>query len=442
MRLLLLLVLFLSAGYLSGQDALYHQKWNDPAVVNRIDSDIEKYRKGDAVIEVVGRDGKPVADAKIEVHHKKHEFLFGCNLFVLGQLNTPELNGRYEKAFSHLFNFATLPFYWAELEPEPGKLRYREGSEFFWRRPPTDQLVKWCKKNDITAKGHALMYAKTKFMPDWTERENPEKFLKQGKKHMKGIAKRYKNDIAIWDVANEEMPRIRNLSQWHKVPDDYLAWCFKVAGKLFPKDVTLIYNDGINQVHNMTDEYEGLIKGLMAQGLRIEGMGIQFHTGSTIFKGTQFLPEQLFSVYDRLGKMNLPLYITEITVPSTGDNGSEKQATVAANLFRLWFSTPKMAGVTWWNLGDGTAYQNENNALGGLIDKEMNPKPAYRALDKLINHDWRTNITVNTGSDGIARFRGFHGEYTLTVKAGELTGEFPFTLKSDKKTNTVILKMK
>ena len=79
-----------------------------------------------------------------------------------------------------------------------------------------------------------------------------------------------------------------------------------------------------------------------------------------------------------------------------------------------------MAGVTWWNLGDGTAYENENKALGGLLDKDMNPKPAYQALDKLINHEWKTNLTLATDAQGKARFRGFPSASTRSqVTAGQ-----------------------
>ncbi len=142
-------------------------------------------------------------------------------------------------------------------------------------------------------------------------------------------------------------------------------------------------------------------------------------------------PRQLQEVYDRLGRLGLPLYITEITVPGTGDEGPALQAAIVAHLYRLWFSTPAMAGVTWWNLGDGTAFENENKALGGLLDKEMNPKPAYQALDRLINHDWKTRLTVKTGADGRVNFRGFHGRYSLRLTVGAETREFPFELKSN-----------
>ena len=102
----------------------YLNRWDNPAVKKRIEEGIEKNRKSDATLTVVDSEGKPVAGAELKITQQSHEFLFGCNLFVLGQLETPELNRRYEKSFTQLFNFATLPFYWGDLEPEQGKPRY------------------------------------------------------------------------------------------------------------------------------------------------------------------------------------------------------------------------------------------------------------------------------------------------------------------------------
>jgi hypothetical protein len=91
------------------------------------------------------------------------------------------------------------------------------------------------------------------------------------------------------------------------------------------------------------------------------------------------------------------------------------QAKIAEKLYRLWFSIPNMAGITWWNLGDSTAFGVENKAMGGLLDYEMNPKPAYQALDQLINHEWKTNLKFSSDSNGNVRFRGFFGKYKITV---------------------------
>ena len=62
----------------------YRKLWRDPAVNERIERNIEKYRKGDATLEVISKDGKPLSGAKIELQQTGHEFLFGCNAFVLG----------------------------------------------------------------------------------------------------------------------------------------------------------------------------------------------------------------------------------------------------------------------------------------------------------------------------------------------------------------------
>jgi GH35 family endo-1,4-beta-xylanase len=417
--------------------------WNDTAVAERIAQNIEKHRKGNATIEVVGKDGKPLANAVVEVVQQRHEFLFGCNLFVLDQLATPELNARYEKAFTNLFNFATLPFYWRELEPEQGKPRFAEDSPRIWRRPPPDRLVKWCKANGITPKGHALMYAKDKFMPDWTARNDPETFQRQSAKHMAEIAERYKRDIPIWDAVNEEIPRRIHFKEWHAVPDDYLAWCFQEAGRLFPNDVKLLINDGQLQAHYNTYDYMGMVKAMLERSVRVEGIGIQFHVSrDSVLSGKLYVPAHLQDVYTQLGRLGLPLYITEITIPGVGENGAELQASIVANYYRLWFSTPMMAGVTYWNLGDGTAYENENKVLGGLLDKDMNPKPAYRALDRLINHEWRTNLKLTTDTSGKASFRGFHGRYSLRVTVGGEKREFSFELRSKAGTSRATLTLK
>lgn len=426
MKFLLWFLLFF-VGKIAAQDSLFNKMWNDPQVVDRINLDIEQYRKGDAAIEFVDKKGNPVSNVEVEVHQQTHEFLFGCNLFVLGQLQTPELNTKYETAFANLFNFATIPFYWKELEPQEGKPRFQEGSSFIWRRPPPDQLLKWCKVHHIVPKGHALMYNRNAFMPDWTEQNNPELFLKQALTHIEGIARRYKEDIAVWDVVNEERYRTRNPETGHKVPDDYLVWCFKATNSLFSKNVQLLYNDD-TQNHDNPEEYEGYVNSIVRSGLRIDGMGLQFHlfdlgARSKFLDGTIYPVKQLLDVYDRIGKLGLPIYITEITLPGGGENGYLIQAKIVENLYRLWFSVPNMAGITWWNLGDSTAFGNENKAMGGLLDNEMNPKPAYQALDQLINREWKTNLKISSGSHGNVSFRGFYGKYRITVNHNGKTVE-------------------
>lgn len=421
----------------------YLRLWRNPELTKRIERDIEQNRKSSAEIRILGADGAPLTNATVEISQQKHEFLFGCNLFALDQLPTPELNQKYERYFTQLFNCATVPFYWGDLEVQPGKTRYAEGSPKIWRRPPPDRLVKWCEENGITPKGHALLYVKNMFMPSWTARENAEKLREQCAAHMAELAERYGRRILIWDVINEEIPRMRHPNEWPNVPEEYLAWGFKEASRLFPR-ARLLINDGTHEAHDTPGDYEALIKPLLAQGIRVEGIGMQFHLygRAGFMSGKTLKPQQLIDVYARFSRMGLPLYITEITVPGKEEHGEEQQAAIVTDLYRLWFSTPGMAGITWWNLGDGTAFQEENKALGGLLDNEMNPKAAYRELHRLINSEWKTRVTVKTDSEGRSVFRGFHGKYIAGVKTDGDAREIPFELKSGPGKTPIVLTIK
>ena len=423
--------------------AQYPSSWNDPALQKQIESNIEKYRKGDAVITVVDKKGKSVANVTIVIQQQTSEFKFGCNLFVLHQLATPELNSKYEAAFTKLFNFATIPFYWAELEPKQDSLRFAKGSVPMWRRIPPDEAVEWCKEHNIMAKGHPMLYIKNRFMPSWISRTDPETLQSLAKKRMTQLANRYGNDIAVWDVVNEDVARMKNPNAWYQAPGDYLAWAFKTADSLFPKKTTLMINDETKTSHDSTEQYVNSIEGLLQKNIRVDGIGIQFHMllVDKFLKGEVFTPAIMHNAYSTLGKFNKPLWITEITVPSNRENGWENQAAIVSNIYKLWFSEPQMKGITWWNLGDGTAFGTENNFKGGLLDSAMNPKPAYKVLDQLINHDWRTNLTLKTDANGKAGFRGFHGSYLIRTEKEKMRREIPLELKSENKQTgiTVVL---
>jgi endo-1,4-beta-xylanase len=427
----------------SGNSFAQQSPWNDPSEIKRVENNIEKYRKGDAAITILDKNGKPLQNATVIIQQQTHEFLFGSNLFVLHQLATPELNHKYETAFTHLFNFATLPFYWRELEPEKGHLRFTEGSDSIWRRPPPDETVKWCEEHGIVAKGHQLLYVKSKFMPDWISRDDSNTLKALATKRLTQLAKRYGNKVPIWDAVNEEMARLKNPAQWDEVPKDFLSWAFKKADSLFPKTSQLLINDETKTSHYSTQDYVDMVQGLLKQNIRVDGIGIQFHMlqPDKFLKGEIYTPEIMHSAYQKLGNLGKPLWITEITIPTHGETGLQDQATIVSEIYKLWFSEPQMKGTTWWNLGDGTAFGAENNFHGGLLDSAMNPKPSYKVLDQLINHDWKTNVTIKTDANGKVNFRGFHGKYSIEVKKRNKIEKFSFQISSDKKLSKATFKL-
>jgi GH35 family endo-1,4-beta-xylanase len=424
--------------------ARYRTLWSDPALQQTIAQNIEKHRKSDAVIVLVNAEGKPLADARITVEQVTHDFLFGSNLFVLGQLPTPEANKKYEAAFVKLFNFASIPFYWRGIEPEQGTLRYEEGAApDIWRRPPPDRLVEWCRKNNITPKGHPLLWHEHN--PAWLPHDAGE-LKRLYIKRFTEIAGRHGKSIPIWDCVNEPTICIKEFPLYSE-DAAYVAWAFNTARPMFPPETKLI----INETPHICYEYAGAdgrdtryyktVKRLIGQGVRVDGIGFQLHimsdSGTTdTLTGKLFAPTDLLKVHALYEEFGLPQYVTEITVPTRGADTAlarETQAEVVRNFYRLWFSLPQMAGITWWNLGDGTAIDHEDQWKGGLLDKNLDPKPSYLALDQLINHEWKTRIAGATDSNGRFSFRGFNGTYRVAVVSGSEHEEFTLHIKPEVK---------
>jgi GH35 family endo-1,4-beta-xylanase len=300
-----------------------------------------------------------------------------------------------------------------------------------WRRPPPDRFLPWAVKHNLTLKGHPLLWHA--YNPKWLPKDaNELRALYQ--KRFKEIASRFGDKLQVWDVVNESL--VCNKAYPLYTPDrDYVRWAFKEAVPLFPADRIMMINEVTSyNFPPASQKYFDQIKSLQAQGATIRGIGFQYHyfrraALDNFMKGAQCDPMKLLDVYEKFSEFNLPLYITEITIPSAGEGGAELQAEVVRDHYRLWFAAPNMAGVTWWNLGDGTAVKGENEVQGGLLDADFKPKPAYTALDQLINRDWKTQATLTTDAQGQAKFRGFHGTYRVTIEQGGKTKQQTLPLK-------------
>lgn len=405
----------------------YFQFWN-AEVQSEIDRDIEKNRKADAILML---NLKPGTIVKVE--QISHEFLFGGNIFLFGDLKTVEKNARYESTFGILFNAATIPFYWKTLEPEMGKPRYEEGSSYEYRRPPPDPVVAFCESKGINMNGHAIIYGMRKWAhPVWMpeDREAMEPLFEA---HVQELAERYRDRLQRWDVVNEPIDQAnRGL-----MPDDYTYKTFFWAMKYFPAKVKLNLNDcDMHSPITLFTRYVEIIRNLTDRGVRIDNTGVQMHIfnpdeSRRIADGADALtPQKLFEILDCLKDAERPIHISEVTVsaPDNTEKGSKIQAEITRNLYRLWFSYPEVMGITWWNVVDGGAAPGEPS-YSGIYDKEMNPKPVYHILNDLINNQWKTNLTVAANKNGTISFRGFKGNYLISWKEKGKAKTIEYSLK-------------
>ena len=399
-----------------------------------VKENIEKYRKGDACVKMTDKNGAPLSNARVKIKQLSHEFKFGANIFMLDELETPEKNEKYKKAFADVFNMATLPFYWSSLEPEKGKTRYEIGASPYYRRPAIDLCMKFCAENGIEPREHALAYEH--HFPRWLSEATVEEVKKALEDRYREIARRYADKIPTIEVTNEMLWN-HSVTKFYN-ENDYVEWCFKLAERYFPNNQLVIneYTDAFWGANcRSTDAYYAYTEANMLKGARIDAIGAQFHMfesrESEIAKSSYlYNPKCLYDHMNLYSNLSKHLQVTEITIPAYSNEplDEEIQAKILENLYRVWFSHPSMEQIIYWNLLDGYAYVEnptpeairwsqgnmsvgENVYYGGLLRFDLSPKPAYNAIKRLINEEWHTEIELTTDENGYARFRGFYGDY-------------------------------
>ena len=343
-----------------------------------------------------------------------------------------------------------------------------------WRRPATDPVVEFCESKGIRMHGHNLIWGNRKWQnPNWiinnlmipeekakmdkivvkygntenildSEEHNdafkdltatqleqmfPE-FAKELKrlyeKRIVDIAKYYGGRLQSWDIVNESATDHENgllipgskitKSRYGIMPGDYTYEAFKVAGREFPSDVALNIND-----FNLRQCYPDQVNDLIARGCKVDIMGSQMH----LFNPQQCLdiaagkeiqtPDHVWGWAKVLGGAKMPVHLSEITITAPGNDnaGQNIQAVITQNLYRMWFSLEWMMGITWWNVVDDCGAPGEPS-VSGIFTRDMVAKPAFYALDNLINNEWKTKITAKPNKDGQIKFRGFKGNYRIT----------------------------
>lgn len=401
---------------------------------------IEKHRKGDGKIILKDKNGNLLKNVKIKINQKSHEFRFGANLFMLDELETAEKNEKYKKCFAELFNMATLPFYWRDLEPEKGKQRYDKNSPKIYRRPATDLCIEFCDEHGIEPREHALAYEQ--WFPSWLKGESTEVVKRELERRYAEIADRYADKIPTIEVTNEMIGWGDGVTDFYNDPD-YVAYCFKLAEKYFPNN-ELCINEATpfcwTDWCSIRCAYYSYIENAILKGARIDAIGMQYHIFNEQYSDEYFNLLNLEGLYrhmDLFAKLGKPLEVTEVTIPSYSweDEDEKLQAEILEKLYSLWFSHPATKQIIYWNVVDGYAHLwsqdreaikasqgnmgpgSENYYHGGLLRFDMSPKPAYFKMKQLLTETWHTEASLVSDENGEVNFRGFFGDYDVEIEA-------------------------
>ncbi|MHC4117285.1 MAG: endo-1,4-beta-xylanase [Planctomycetota bacterium] len=365
-----------------------------------LEASIRQHRMGDLVIRA--RPG-----AAVHVEQLRHEFWFGAALSsgVFGGRLNAEDQRRYKETFLANFNAAVTEnaVKWPSMERRRGNVDYSV----------VDAMLAWTAEHDIPLRGHCVFWGIPNRVQDWLKQMDDDELRETVKNRAKDVAARYRGRFAEYDLNNEMIHG--NYYQNRLGPGitkDMASW-FKEADP----DARLFLNDYDILTGNRLDDYVDHIRGFLDQGVPFAGIGVQGH-----LHGESFEPEALQNALNELGKIGLPIRITEFNMPGQRSRymrqrnlkltAEQEQAKAKAivEYYRICFAHPAVEGILMWGFWEGANWIRQSS----MYRRDWTPTPAADAYRDLVFKEWWTEVNSKADDNGRCRIRAFYGDYSVT----------------------------
>ena len=292
---------------------------------------------------------------------------------------------------------------WQLVHPEPNRYDYSL----------PDKYVAMGERDSMFIVGHTLVWH-SQLAPYVDSIKNPLLMERAMEEHIRNVMGRYKNRIHAWDVVNEALNEDGTLREsvfLKTLGPDYIKKAFRFA-HLTDTSSELYYNDYNLVVKEKRAGAIKLIKELQAEGIQIDGVGMQGHWNLN-WPSLEDI-EQSIVEYSNLG---IKVMITEMDITVLPNPWDLKGADVNQSFEGSPFMNPysetlpdsvdqvlakryqdifkifikhqdKISRVTFWGVHDGDSWLNgwpiknrTNYPL--LFDRNYRPKKAYKAVVEL-----------------------------------------------------------
>ena len=358
---------------------------------------IEKIRKGDLTVHVVGADGKPLAGAAVHATLTRHAFGFGTFLdYEMAHGGDPD-SVKLREWTLKLFNRVTTPIYWADWGWENAEIRRKYL-----------ETAQWAHDNGMLTRGHVIVYPGFGFMPASAValEHDPAALRARVAAHVIEVVDATKVfAFQEYDVTNE----LRDQQDLHRLlGKDVVAEWFKLARAhaaptthMAINESTILTSGGLTSANQ--DNYAGWIQYLIDQGQGPDVIGMQGHFDANVTD-----PEIVLKTLDRFAKFGKALQITEFDLPTRDEEG---QARYTRDFMTVVFSHPAIEAFTMWGYFEGRMWQPP----GAMFRKDWTIKPNGQAYMDLVLKQWHTDASGVSGANGVYAVRGFLGDYSVVV---------------------------
>lgn len=264
---------------------------------------------------------------------------------------------------------------WAVVEPERGKTDWSGA----------DALVDFAREHGQRVRGHALVWHVQ--YPDWIRDLSPAALRRVVRDHVRAEVGRYKGRVADWDVANEVVADdggLRPSIFLRRLGEGYIAQAFRDAHAADPRARLWINEIGAEPVGPKSDRLYRLVRGLLADGVPVGGVGFQGHFSE------QGVPPSFRQNLERFAALGVKVAITELDValPVPADGAAlDRQARIYADAAGDCRAVPACVGVTVWGFTDRHSWIPANQPGRGaatLLDDQLRAKPAFQAFARAL----------------------------------------------------------
>ncbi len=376
---------------------------------------IEKYRKDDVAVRVVDEAGNPVEGVEIDIKQTENDFIFGVegchDEFVNLDINT--IHG-----YNHDLAMNSFNAFVCGLEMKLYKQLLDDGTKGI-------EMANEAFRRGMRVKGHALMWDSNTILDPLSETGNYqdlsyEELYRRSMEFFIPDVYSLKGKIDQWDLLNE--PHTCNFVRKTLGTTRLYSDVAKMAHAIDPDTKLYVTEAGTTgKDRGMTDRVPvlvNIVKQMQDEGAPIDGIGLQTHVSEYHY------PQGLYRQLDECAQVVDEVAVTEFDFYHEKKENAGKYA---GDILTAAFSHPKCNTFIAW----GHHSLNDERDTGLFYDLDWNEKPGKAVWDNLVNNVFKTKMTVTSDANGRADFRGYHGEYEITVKYNGKERTFEFGLLKD-----------
>ncbi|MDT8390185.1 MAG: endo-1,4-beta-xylanase [Lentisphaeria bacterium] len=333
-------------------------------------------------------------DAVVKVKQIRHAFEFGTAINRRAFVPNDRLNEAEQTKYKEILkaNFNSVvhenAMKWYSNEKERDVLTFSDA----------EAMLDWCEQNGLFTRGHCVYWGRDNLVQGWLKELDDASLREEIKERAHDYFRHFKDRVHEHDMNNEMVH-----CHYYKnrlgadIRKQMFDWCHELdpQARLYVNDYSILSGGA-------TGKYIEQIKGFLAAGMPVGGIGVQGHFGGHV--NGPAVKEKL----DQLAQFGLPIKVTEFDA-NTKDQQAKAKA--LATLYITAFAHPAVEGVYMWGFWEKSHWR-PNAALWNADWSETLAAKTYRDL---VFKRWWTDYQGQANRVGHCDIRVFYGEHEVTV---------------------------